>query len=230
MWIFSLFLVLSIIVSLFCLYHISREDLTFFRRDVTLDDVFNIALMTLVSGLFFARFFYVVFHFAPGFLNPLVFFLVPYFPGLSVPGGILGGVLVIIYLSRRNKFPMRRMLDFMALSFFAGVPIGYVGSAFIQSGFNYFYNIFLPIVFFILFLFSYIFVFPRLLKKELKPGMLGTAILIVFSFLFLLVSIIQSIDGGTVQLSGDEILAGVLFVASLGYFIKQDLYIVKPKR
>lgn len=230
MGIFFAFLLTSFIVSLFCLYHISREDLTFFRRNVTLDDIFNIAFLTLFSGLLFARVFYVVFNFAPGFLNPLVFFLVPYFPGLSLIGGIFGGVVVLLFISRKKRFPIRRILDFIALSFLAGLPIGYVGSLFIQSGFSYFVHLFLPALFLLLFITSYFFVLPRLLTKELKPGMLGTSILIVFSFLFLLISVIHAVDTERFVITGDDILAVILFCASLGYFIKQDLYIVKQKK
>lgn len=227
---FFIFLIISFVVSLFCLYHISREDLTFMRRNVSLDDMFNIAFITLISGVFFARLFYVLFHFAPGFLNPLVFFLVPYFPGLSVMGGVFGGVIVILYISRKKRFPLKRILDFIAISFLAGLPIGYIGSLFIQNGFNYFNHLFLPLIFFVLFLMSYFFVLPRLLTKELKPGMLGTSILIIFSFLFLLISLIHSIESGQYLVHGDDILAGILFIASLIYFIRQDLYVVKPKR
>lgn len=230
MGIFFLFFLLSFILSLFCLYHISKEDLTFIKRNVSIDDMFNIAFITLFAGLFFARLFYVIFNFAPGFLNPLVFFLVPYFPGLSVIGGIVGGVIVILYIAKKEKFPMKRILDFLSLSFLAGLPFCYIGSIFLSSTFNYFVHLFLPLLFFMLFLFAYIIVLPRLLKKELKPGMLGTSILIVFSFLYLLISGIQIVDRGNFSLTGDDVLASGLFIGALVFFIKQDLYIVKTRR
>lgn len=230
MIVFFIFFVFSFIVSLFCLYHISREDLTFIKRNVTIDDMFNIAFITLFLGLFFSRLFYVIFNFAPGFLNPLVFFLVPYFPGLSLIGGVFGGVVVIIYLSRTKKFPMKRILDFFALSFLAGLPLGYLGGIFMATKFDYFVHVFLPLLFLVLFVLAYAFVLPRLLKKELKPGMLGTSILIVFSFLYLLISGIQMLDQGTYRLVGDDILAALLFICALIFFIKQDLYIVKTTK
>lgn len=227
---YFLFLFISFLISLFCLYHVSREDFVLMRRNVTLDDIFNIAFVTAFSGLLFARIFYVVFNFAPGFLNPLVFFLVPYYPGLSLMGGVIGGVVSLIYITKKQRFPIRRVFDLIGLSFLAGLPIGYIGSLFLTTQVNFFLHLFLPILFFIIFLIAYIYVYPRIITKELKAGMLGTSVLIVVSFSVLLIQILTNYDSGVFFFQPNNSLSLIVFVLSLLYFIKQELFVVKQKK
>ena len=63
------------IVFLFCLFVLSKDDFLFLKKNITLEQVFNIAFVAGLVGLFVARSFYVIFNFAPGFVNPLVFLL-----------------------------------------------------------------------------------------------------------------------------------------------------------
>jgi len=227
---FFSFLGLGLFVSLFCLYHISREDFVFIKRNVTLEDLFNITFIIFFVGLLFSRVFYVVFHFAPGFFNPLVFFLIPYYPGLSFMGGVIGGVLALLYITKKRKLPIKRILDFVGLSFLAGLPVGFVGSLFLASKVHFFVHLFLPVLFFVIFLVTYLFVYPRVITKELKPGMLGTSVLIVTSFVVFFISMISHIDHNVFFLQPEDSLSISVFVLSLGYFMRQELFVVRPKR
>lgn len=217
-------------MALFCLYHVSREDFTLMKRNVTTEDMFNVAFVTFFAGLFFARLTYVIFNFAPGFLNPLVFFLVPYFPGMSLTGGIIGGIAVLVFYCRRKKWPTKRIFDLVALSFLAALPIGYVGSLFVSSGLSYFLHIFLPVIFFLIFLVAYLVFYPKLVRREIKPGMLGTSAMILVSFIILFLSILAHFDAGQSLLQIQDVLPSALFIGSLIYFIKQDLFVIKPKK
>ena len=78
---------------------------------MTLEVLFNVAFYTMGVGLLSARIVYIVLHFSFGFLNPLVFFLFPYFPGLSLTGGVVGGA-VFVLLYKRKRFPTGRIFDF----------------------------------------------------------------------------------------------------------------------
>lgn len=200
------------------------------RRNVALEDLFNLAFIALFAGLFFSRLVYVVFNFAPGFLNPLVFFLVPYFPGMSFMGGLAGGVGVVIYFSRKRKWPTKRILDLMAIAFLAGLPIGYVGNLFIMGRISYFLHFFLPVLFFLIFLLMYFLVYPRLIRREIKPAMLGTSTLIIVSFVIVLVSVIFHLNAEEYPLQLSDSIALIIFVVSLVYFIKQDLFVIKVKK
>lgn len=217
-------------MSLFCLYHLGREDFVLMRRNVSLEDLFNLAFIVFFSGLFFSRLFYVILNFAPGFLNPLVFFLVPYFPGMSFIGGLIGGLVALIYFSRRKKWPTKRIFDLMALSFLAGLPLGFVGSLFVTGDLSYFLHFFLPVLFFLVFLIMYFLIYPKLIRREIKPAMLGTSTIIVISFVILLVSVIFHLDSNEFPIQIKDIPPLVLFVSALVYFIKQDLFVIKVKK
>ena len=122
-----LLLVLGIcgIIYLFTLFVISHDDYVLLRRNITTEMVFNMGILTILVGLFAARLFYAATHFSTHFLNILYFIMVPYYPGLSLKGGILGGMLFAYLWSRYKKRPLGRFLDFFAIALFASLPFGF---------------------------------------------------------------------------------------------------------
>src|SRR3989344_2063340 len=121
-----LFFLFCYILFLFCLFLFCKEDYYFIRKNISLDTIFDVSIGVVLVGILFARIGYVIFHFTPGFLNPLVFFLIPYFPGLSIWGGIIGAILSTIILSRINSLPVFRILDVFSLSFFVSLSFGLI--------------------------------------------------------------------------------------------------------
>jgi hypothetical protein len=117
-------LIISSIIFLFTLYVFCRDDFVLFRKNIDMEKIFNLAFFVMFGGLFFARLFYVGLYFKPLYLNPLAFFLFPYFPGLSLPGGLLGASLILIFLLQNKKYPEGRILDFFVISFFSATVIG----------------------------------------------------------------------------------------------------------
>jgi prolipoprotein diacylglyceryltransferase len=131
---FSLFfLLLGFLTFLFVLHILSREDWVLMRKNVTLEQLFNIAILTCIAGLFFARIFYIVFNPHWKYLNLLVFFLVPYFPGLSLSGGIVGALLFLVYYSKLKKFPFERVADLLSIVLLLAFPVGLIGSLFLKA-------------------------------------------------------------------------------------------------
>src|SRR3989344_4407799 len=108
---FIIFLLLGLFLSLFTIYYLSRDDLILLRKDVTIEKVFNLAFIIFFGGLFFARLAYGILYSTKIFLNPLKFFLFPYFPGLSLTGGIAGGVLLLFLILRFKNLPIGRIFD-----------------------------------------------------------------------------------------------------------------------
>ena len=102
MQILIIVLIVCLLVFLFSLHILAKEDLIFVRKNVTLEVLFNVAFYTMGVGLLSARIVYIVLHFSFGFLNPLVFPF-PYFPGLSLTGGVVGGA-VFVLLYKKNDF------------------------------------------------------------------------------------------------------------------------------
>ncbi len=212
---FFIFLVISFLIFLFCLYVIGRDDIVFIRKNVTVEHLFNIAFIAAVSGVISARLFYALFSFDRAFLNPLVFFLIPYFPGLSLFGGVGGAALFVLFFTRKKKIPTGRIIDYLALALLSALPFGYIGTLFLHENLNLFENIYLPFIYIVLFLFFLKFLYPRALRSDIKSGTLGIFFLLTFSF----ISLVIGIRSG----KNEDILALLLFIGSIVILIKQEI-------
>ncbi len=108
-------IVFSFFIFLFVLYVLSKDDFTFMRKNLSLERFFDMVFVATAVGLLFSRSVYVFLHPSGGYLNPLVFLLVWYFPGLSLSGFLLGGVVTVYLIAVRAKFPIGRLFDILAL-------------------------------------------------------------------------------------------------------------------
>lgn len=122
----------SFLVFLFVLYIHSRDDFTFLRRNLTLEKLFDIVFLSTGVGLIFSRIAYVVFHPSSSYINPLVFLLVPYFPGLSLSGFLLGSITSVYMIAVRGKLPIGRLYDIVSLAcLFAFATYGLLEAGFL---------------------------------------------------------------------------------------------------
>lgn len=216
-------LVLSFIVYLFVLHILSREDWVLMRKNVTLEQLFNIAILTCIAGLFFARVFFIAFNPNWKYLNLLVFFWVPYFPGLSLSGGILGAVLFLLYYAKLKKFPFERVADLLSTVLLVAFPIGLLGSLFLKEhpllpviiGELVFY----PILFFIMLKL----VQPAVVRGEVKDGTSTFLIIMSISLVSFIANMIPFHRPEHFFMNGSEILFFILFIFSLLYIIKHEL-------
>lgn len=103
-------LLVCLLVYLFTVHLLAKEDLVFVRKNITLETLFNLAFYTCGMGLLASRIVFVALHFKPGYFHPLVFLLFPYFPGLSLVGGIIGAMLFLMLYGKRKKNPGRKNL------------------------------------------------------------------------------------------------------------------------
>lgn len=213
---------MSFFVFLFCLYKIGKDDIVLIRKNVPLEQLFNIAFISAIVGIFSSRLFYVLANPAKGFLNPLVFLLFPYFPGLSIVGGVLGSLLVIIYYTRQKKLPTTRILDFFALALFAAIPVGYIGAIFLTGRITLLEAFFLPITYLLLFIILSKFFFPKLIQNSINQGSIAALALILFSLISFLTSMVQGRVGLFYFIDVPEIIAALLFFLSLGFLIRQE--------
>lgn len=208
--IFLLFFCLFIF--LFCLYILSRDDFVFLRENVTVEKVFDFSFLTAAVGLFFARFVYVSFNFDPKFLNPLNFFLFPYFPGLSLAGGVGGAAIFTVIFSKRYKIPRGRIFDFFALSFLCALSVGLliqqVSSVLTKKTFVFTETLEI-IIYFILFA-----AFFRVLPKvKFKDGSLGLLVLISFSVISFFFPF---------SFQKEDLIPLVIFLISVVFLIRQE--------
>lgn len=220
-------IVICFLTALFTLFAIANDDFVLLRRHVTITKVFDISFLTLCLGFFSARLFFVVFNFSPGFLNPLVFFLFPYFPGLSLPGGIIGGVMFLALYALASKLPMARIFDVFSLSLFSSLPMGVIMQLLISRKF------------FALLIFGGVFVISILLfvvilrlfhKGSLKDGSISFLSLFSFSIVAFLIGFAEKKEMWLYFLSKDDMLYLIIFFVAFSLFIKREKLFFKIKQ
>lgn len=216
-----LVLIVCFLVFLFCLHILAKEDLIFVRKNVTLEVLFNVAFFTAGIGLLSARIVYILLHLSFGFLNPLVFFLFPYFPGLSLPGGVVGGTLFVL-LYKRKKFPTGRIFDFFAMGLLASLPFGFLGFELLNAMDDLFTGVLLPIIYFIMLIFFVKILLPLNIRGEVKDGTLGYLFFLIFSFTTLLAKFVRAKNDLFVLTQVDSVLLILLFCGGLVLLFLQE--------
>ncbi|MDP3941864.1 MAG: prolipoprotein diacylglyceryl transferase [bacterium] len=229
MFFYFLFLLLGLLAFLFTTYVLAKDDMLFVRKNVSLDELFTLTFLSVGVGLFFSRIFFVIFNFKAVYLNPLVFLLVFYYPGLSFPGGLLAGSAFVLLYARGKKMPLSHVVDFLGLGLLCAVPFGYIATLFLER-FSPFQHLFLPILIWLLFGLAVGLLLPRVLSRELKSGTLGASSILVVSFINFLTSILDSINAGVFSVSSADIISLVTFLFSLVFFIKQEYILAKVKK
>lgn len=225
MAIFILFF--SFLVFLFCLYQLGKDDFIFIRRNISMENLFNIAIISGIFALFFSRLVFAVFNFDKNFLNPLVFFLFTYFPGLSLPGAVIGGIFYLSYLSKRRKLPLGRITDFFALSLLCSLPIAIIGMSLLKGSITVITFV-VPILYIFFFVFFLKLLLPRLQRGSMKDGTLATLFLAIFSLLTLFSSILKAVEKQQLRIGAEDYLLIALFLVSIMLLVKQEL--IKDKR
>ena len=134
-------ILISFLVYLFVLYKLSREDYVFIRKNITPEQIFNYAFLSGLSGFIFSHVIFVLSNTKLQGINLLDLVLFLKFPGLSLTGGIVGGLIFMILLSTNRKIPLGRLLDIFSLSILCTLPIGIILHAFIQSSNKLFFEL-----------------------------------------------------------------------------------------
>ena len=228
------FLVLVILfcffIFLFSLYLLTRDDFVLIRKDVTLDKAFNITFITFAVSVLSSRILYIILNPSLDFLNPLVFLLFPYFPGLSLIGGVGGGVLFLLILCKYQKLPMGRLLDFFSISFLSALPVGIIGY-FLLGRQNLFTiaPISLVLVYIVLFFAFIKILLPLLLSGRLKDGTIGLIFLICFSVISLVGNFIGRV-GNLLNLGLEDLILVIILYASLVFLFRQEKLLTKFRK
>lgn len=186
---FIFVLLICLFVFIYCVYLLAHDDFIFLRRDVTMERLFNLVFIGSMFSLFFARFFYGIFNSQSVFSNPFVFLLFPYYPGLSLVGGVLGTGVVFGFLAtnKKNTLPLGRMADFFSIACLITLPVGFLGYfVFSEDSFSTIKTVSMVIVYLILFVIFLRFLLPSLLNGKLKEGTIAFVFLICFAVLNLI--------------------------------------------
>lgn len=217
----------SFIVFLFCLFVLSKDDFLFLKKNITLEQVFNMAFIAGFAGLFFARSFYVIFNFAPGFLNPVVFFLFPYFPGLSILGAVAGIGFTVFIFSRSGKMPILHVLDFFSIAFICASSFGFIGSlirAVTLKDSMIVFKLMLSVAYVITFIFFIRFFLHWRRIGELEEGSISILFFLFFSFFHF------AYNFATGSFGKESYLLIPIFLISLILFVKNEGFINQLKK
>lgn len=228
---FVFVIIICLFVFLYCVYLLSNDDFIFLRRDVTMERLFNIIFLGGLISLFFARLFYGFFHAKNILLNPFVFLLFPYFPGLSLLGGVLGAVATFLLLTRKkNPLPLRRMSDFFSIAFLITLPVGFLGYfMFSEDGLSVSKTASLVITYLILFVVFLRFLLPQLLNGKFKEGTISFLFLISFSLVSLVSDAFTKINFLAFFKTPENLILIAILIASLVFLIKQENLLRKIK-
>jgi prolipoprotein diacylglyceryltransferase len=196
---------------------------------MTTEKVFNIAFMTFAASILSARILYAILNPSSNFLNPLVFMLFPYYPGLSLLGGVGGGVLFLITLGKYKNLPTARLLDFFSVSFLSALPVGIIGY-FLLTKQNLFTiaPVSLILVYIVLFFVFIKILLPLLLSGMLKDGTIGLIFLICFAVISFITNVIAR-GKNMFNLGLEDLILVIILYTSLVFLFRQEKLIGKIK-
>lgn len=230
---FILILLVCLFIFLYCLHVLASDDFIFLRRDVTMERLFNVTFLGSFLSLFSARLFYGLFHAKDIFSNLLVFLLFPYFPGLSLLGGIVGIGVYFLFLATRKKdpLPLGRIFDFFSIAFLISLPVGFVGYLLLSEK-----NILAmeagvqAALYFVLFIIFLKFFLPRLLSGKFKEGTVTYLFLICFSWVTLISNAFPKISILDYFKNFENTILILIFFASVGMLIRHENLLLKIKQ
>lgn len=227
---FVFVLLICLFIFLFCVYSLAKDDLILLRKDVSMERLFNIIMLGSIICLFAARVFYGLFHARNILLNPLVFLLFPYFPGLSLVGGIIGAGIVFLYLfvNKKKLLPVGRIFDFFSIGFLAALPVGILGYfMFSEERFSMVRTISLMVVYIVLFLIVWRLFLPRMLNGKYKDG----TITFLFLICFFLISFISNILVDFKQIFAlENIVLMIAITASIVFLVRHESLLSKIQK
>jgi prolipoprotein diacylglyceryltransferase len=220
---FFVVLIICLVLFLFRLYHVANDDIILAKKNISLDEIFNCALVCSLSALFFSRLFYVILNPQPVFFSPLGFLVFPYFPGLSLFGGIIGGSLAVFLYCRKYRYPLGRVFDFFTISLTFIIPFGILGYMLLSRNFSG--EILLSLVFFmIMALVMNLYLHPKASSLEIKDGTISILFLIFYSLIMLLVNAISHPGINNFITHRVNFMLLIFLVGGTILFIKQEIY------
>ncbi len=163
----------SFLIFLYVLYKLSRDDYVLIRKNISQEMIFDAGFLTVLIGFLAPRILYFILV-VPDSIKTINFMLSSY---------LIAASTFLYFMSRYKKFPTYRIYDFFTLSFLIALPFGLFVSAFFLENvlqFLVFASSFIYLVLSFLFM---LFLYPRLMRNDLKEGSITIFFFILFSLI-----------------------------------------------
>lgn len=221
---FIFVLLICLFIFLFCVYSLSKDDFVLLRKDVSMDKLFNLIFLGSLFCLFGARLFYGIFYAKNILLNPFVFLFFPYFPGLSMVGGVVGAILAFLFLHYRKKIlPLGRISDFFSVAFLVTIPVGILGYSLFLEEFYIIKTVYFMTSYIILFVFFLKVFLPQFLSGKLKDGAITFLFLICFSVVSLIGNFIANKGSVlTFKLIPEDFVLLLIIIGSIVMLVRNE--------
>lgn len=120
---YSIFIFLGMLTACILIYKESK------KRGINEDFLINLIFYTIIIGIIGARLYYVIFNLSYYLNRPLEIFQI-WNGGLAIHGGIIAGLLFIIYYCKKHKVNIWKMLDIIVVGLIIAQAIGRWGNFF----------------------------------------------------------------------------------------------------
>lgn len=120
---YSIFILVAVVVAYLV---ISKEAV---KKDIDKEFVINLTFYTIIVGLIGARLYYCLFNLSYYLSNPIEILKI-WNGGLAIHGGIISGVLFIIFYCKKYRVEILKMLDIIVVGVIIGQAIGRWGNFF----------------------------------------------------------------------------------------------------
>ncbi len=107
----------TLIIGFFSLYILSKHDFVLIRKNVSVNQIFDLSLISIAIALITGRIFFIINEARMELLSPIQFFHILRYPGISMLGFFVGGAICIWFLFKKTK-ALRRIYDIFTISFF----------------------------------------------------------------------------------------------------------------
>lgn len=120
---YSIFIFIGMLVACFLIYKEAK------KRGIDEEFLVNLTFNTIIIGIIGARLYYVLFNLSYYLDNPVEIFQI-WNGGLAIHGGIIAGLLFIIYYCKKHEVNLWKMLDIIVVGLIIAQAIGRWGNFF----------------------------------------------------------------------------------------------------
>lgn len=185
---YGIFMAFSLLIGVF----IANAITTKFYPEINSEIIFDIAPHIIIGAIIGARLYYCLLSYSYFVKNPFEIIQI-WHGGISIHGGIIGGLITGIIYAKRKKLPILKLCDIFSYGLVIGQAIGRWGNFFNSEAFGRptesFFKLYIPIYKRPLELMQYNFFHPTFLYESIAD------ILIFLILFFIIRKIYQKKDG-----------------------------------